>query len=63
MKKLQAQASMVVQRICLPVQGTQVQSLLWEDPTSLMATNRGCAATIETRAARVPAPQQEKKPQ
>ena len=33
--KLQVQASLVIQwlRICLPMQGTQVQSLIQEDPT------------------------------
>ena len=33
-------ASLVVQwlRICLPMQGTQVQALVWEDPTCRGAT-------------------------
>ena len=33
--KEKVRTSLVVQRlgICLPVQGTQVQSLVWEDPT------------------------------
>ena len=33
-------ASLVVQwlRICLPMQGTQVRSLVWEDPTCRGAT-------------------------
>ena len=38
-------------RISLPVQGTQVQSLVWEDPTRCGTTKCGqlslCAATIE----------------
>ena len=34
-------ASLVVQwlRICLPMQGTQVRALVWEDPTCCGATN------------------------
>ena len=33
-------ASLVVQwlRICLPMQGTRVQALVWEDPTCRRAT-------------------------
>ena len=33
--KNQSGASLVVQwlRVCLPMQGTQVQALVWEDPT------------------------------
>ena len=36
--------SLVVQwlRICLPMQGTQVQSLVWEDPTCSWATKPVC---------------------
>ena len=35
-----ARASLVVQwlRICLPMQGTRVQALVWEDPTCHGAT-------------------------
>ena len=29
-------------RICLPVQGTWVQSLVWEDPTCHRATKPAC---------------------
>ena len=34
-KKNKAWASLVVQwlRVCLPVQGTRVRALVWEDPT------------------------------
>ena len=37
---LVAQASLVVQwlRICLPIQGTRVRALVWEDPTCRGAT-------------------------
>ena len=33
-------ASLVAQslRICLPIQGTQVRALVWEDPTCHVAT-------------------------
>ena len=43
LKKLESRASLVAQwlRICLSMQGTQVQSLVWEDPT-------GCGATKPT---------------
>ena len=39
-KKLPTGASLVVQwlRICLPMQGTQVRVLVWEDPTCRGAT-------------------------
>ena len=39
-EKLKAWASLVVQwlRICLPMQETQVQALVWEDPTCRGAT-------------------------
>ena len=39
-KKLWGRASLVVQwlRICLPMQGTRVQALVWEDPTGRGAT-------------------------
>ena len=42
-KKKQAGASLVAQwlRICLPVQGTRVQALVWEDPTC-----RGAAGPV-----------------
>ena len=35
LKKAKNRTSLVVQwlRICLPMQGTKVQSLVWEDPT------------------------------
>ena len=38
--KLCPRTSLVVQwlRICLPMQGTQVQSLVWEDPSCRGAT-------------------------
>ena len=58
-------------RICLPMQGTQVQSLVWEDPTCLGATkplrHNYWACALEpvshnywARAPRARAPQQEK---
>ena len=39
-RNIQFAASLVVQwlRICLPMKGTQVQSLVWEDPTCHGAT-------------------------
>ena len=39
-KNLQTGASLVVQwlRICLPMQGTRVRALVWEDPTCCGAT-------------------------
>ena len=39
-KKLQDRASLVAQwlRVCLPMQGTQVRALVWEDPTCRGAT-------------------------
>ena len=38
--KMLARASLVVQwlRICLPMQGTRVRALVWEDPTCRGAT-------------------------
>ena len=51
-------------RIRLPMQGTRVQSLVWEDPTCLGASApqllRPHAATTEARAPRARALQQEK---
>ena len=40
LKKLEYRASLVAQwlRICLSMQGSQVQSLLWEDTTCCRAT-------------------------
>ena len=40
LKKLSIGASLVAQwlRICLPMQGTQVRALVWEDPTCRGAT-------------------------
>ena len=40
MKKLTKGASLVAQwlRICLPMQGTRVRALVWEDPTCRGAT-------------------------
>ena len=40
--KPEAWASLVVQwmRICLPMQGTRVRALVWEDPTCCGATDR-----------------------
>ena len=39
-RKKKSWTSLVVQwiRICLPMQGTGVQSMVWEDPTFLRAT-------------------------
>ena len=39
-KKLSEGASLVVQwlRVCLPMQGTRVRALVWEDPTCRGAT-------------------------
>ena len=39
-KNLQDRASLVAQwlRICLPMQGTRVRALVWEDPTCRGAT-------------------------
>ena len=39
-KNLKLETSLVVQwlRICLPMQGTRVQALVWEDPTCRGAT-------------------------
>ena len=39
-RKCQVRTSLVAQRlrICLPMQGTRVQALVWEDPTCLGAT-------------------------
>ena len=39
-----SRASQVVQwlRICLPMQGTQVRALVWEDPTCRGATRPVC---------------------
>ena len=39
-KRQVGRASLVVQwlRICLPMQGTQVRALVWEDPTCRRAT-------------------------
>ena len=39
-KKTNTQASLVAQwlRICLPMQGTRVRALVWEDPTCHGAT-------------------------
>ena len=54
LRKSKAQASLVVQwlGICLPMQGMQVRSLVWEDPTCLRAAKPSCP--------RACAPQQEK---
>ena len=58
-------ASLVAQwlRIRLPMQGTQVQSLVQEDPTCRGATEPMCHTTTEAHAPRARAPQQEKPPQ
>ena len=39
-QELQCRASLVAQwlRICLPMQGTRVRALVWEDPTCRRAT-------------------------
>ena len=44
LSKTNGQASLVVQwlRICLPMQGTQVQSLIQEDPTCCRTTKPVC---------------------
>ena len=48
-------------RIRLPMQGTQVHALVWEDPTCHGATKLSPrAATTEARVPRAHAPQQEK---
>ena len=59
-----AGSSLVVQwlRIHLPMQGTQVQSLAWEDRTCCGATNL-CSETTEAHAFRAHALQQEQPPQ
>ena len=43
MKRIEDRASLVAQwlRICLPMQGTQVRALVWEDPTC-----RGAAGPV-----------------
>ena len=72
-------ASLVAQwlRIRLPMQGTRVRALVWEDPTCRGATKpvrhsygarvpqlwSPCATTTEARVPRARAPQQEKPPQ
>ena len=57
-------------RICLPMEGTRVQSLVREDPTCHRATKpvghnywSPQATTTEARTPRACAPQQEKPPQ
>ena len=44
LKKLKIGASLVAQwlRVCLPVQGTRVRALVWEDPTCRGATRSVC---------------------
>ena len=49
-------------RICLPMQGTRVWALVWEDPTCCGATQPR-ATTTEACTPRARAPQQEKPPQ
>ena len=46
--KMKNRASLVVQwlRICLPMQGTRVRALVWEDPTAAEQLSP-CAATTE----------------
>ena len=64
----QVRTSLVAQwlRICLPVQGTRVRSLVQEDPTYHGATKPvcqnywACTTTTEACAPRAHAPQQEK---
>ena len=46
-------------RIHLPMQGTQVRALVWEDPTCCGAT-KPVSTTTEARVPRACAPQQEK---
>ena len=43
-KAIQTRASLVAQwlRVCLPMQGTQVRALVWEDPTYRGATKPLC---------------------
>ena len=57
-------------RIRLPMQGTQVRSLVWEDPTVCGAAKPSApqllspgATTTEAGVPRARAPQQEKPPQ
>jgi len=56
--------SMVVQwlRICLLMQGIQVQSLVWEDPTGLRAT-KSMQPQLLSQCSKAHALQQEKAPQ
>ena len=53
--------------ICLPMQGTRVRALVWEDPTCLRAREpqllSPCATTTAAHAPRAQALQQEKPPQ
>ena len=75
-QKVDTGTSLVAQwlRIRLPVQGTRVRALVWEDPTCCRATKPAChnywACALEpashsywTRVPRARAPQQEKPPQ
>ena len=50
--KEKVRTSLVVQRlgICLPVQGTQVQFLIWEDPTRMRQLLSPHATTAEVWA-------------
>ena len=54
-------ASLVAQwlRICLPMQGTQVRALVWEDPTCRGAT-RPVSHSYRACASGACAPQQER---
>ena len=49
-------------RVCLPMQVTQVPSLIRENPTCCRATNP-CVTTAEAHVLRAHAPQQEKPPE
>ena len=59
--KMYLWASLVVQwlRICLPMQGTQVRALVWEDPTCHGAT-RPMSHNCQACASGACAPQQER---
>ena len=63
--KIINRASLVAQwlRTHLPMQGTQVRALVWEDPTCRPRQLSPCTTTTEARAPRARAPQQEKPPQ
>ena len=63
-KKANVWTSLMAQwiRVCLPMQVTQVPSLIWENPTCCRATNP-CVTTAEAHVLTAHAPQQEKPPE